>query len=85
LAGALLGVGMVLLVKIAGLREAATRPALTWQAQHPPSFHAALLVMLFLIAMTFEPMYPLAAFGFATAKATLNLTAVTLTAALHHR
>jgi undecaprenyl-diphosphatase len=85
LAGALLGVGMVLLVKIASLREVATRPALTWQAQHPPSFHAALLVMLFLIAMTFEPVYPLAAFGFATAKATVNLTAVTLTAALHPR
>lgn len=85
LAGGLLGVGMVLLVKIASLRTAITRPPLAWQAQHPPSFHAALFVMMFLIAMTFEPVYPLAAFALATAKATVNLTAVTLTAALHHR
>ena len=43
--------------------------------QHPPSFHAALFVFVFLIATTFEPLYPVVGFAFATAKATLSVTA----------
>jgi hypothetical protein len=34
--------------------------------------------------MTFEPVYPLAGFVLTAAKATINLTAVTVTATLHH-
>ena len=39
--------------------------------------------MVFLIAVTFEPLYPLARFTVAVAETTIKLTAVTLTTALH--
>jgi len=54
-----------------------------WELRHPSSFHAALFVMVFLIAVTFEPLYPLARFTVAVAETTIKLTAVTLTTALH--
>jgi undecaprenyl-diphosphatase len=84
LAGALIGAGMVLLVMVPAIKTAVTRLPMPWQPEHPPSFHAALFVMMFLIAMTFEPVYPLAGFVLTAAKATINLTAVTVTATLHH-
>jgi len=84
LAGALIGAGMVLLVMVPAIKTAVTRLPMPWQQEHPPSFHAALFVMMFLIAMTFEPVYPLAGFVLTAAKATINLTAVTVTATLHH-
>jgi hypothetical protein len=65
------------------IKTAVTRLPMQWQQAHPPSFHAALFVMTFLIAMTFEPVYPLAGFAPTPAKATINLTAVTVTATLH--
>jgi undecaprenyl-diphosphatase len=82
LVGALLGVGAVSLVTIPAVRTAVTRMPLRWMQQHPPSFHAALFVLVFLIATTFEPLYPLAWFARATAKATISFTAVSL-AAVH--
>ena len=84
LAGALIGAGMVLLVMVPAIKTAVTRLPMPWQPEHPPSFHAALFVMMFLIAMTFEPVYPPAGFVLTAAKATINLTAVTVTATLHH-
>jgi membrane-associated phospholipid phosphatase len=75
LAGALLGVGCVSLVHVASVRTALIRVPLRWMQQHPPSFHAALFVLVFLIATTFEPLYPLAGFAFATTKATITFTA----------
>jgi undecaprenyl-diphosphatase len=74
LAGALLGVGLTLLVLIPAVREAVTAWPLRWLEQHPPSFHAALIGVLFLIAVTFEPLYDLAGFGVSTAQATLTVT-----------
>ena len=52
LAGALIGAGMVLLVMVPAIKTAVTRLPMPWQQEHPPSFHAALFVMMFLIAMT---------------------------------
>ena len=83
LVGALLGIGMVLLVTIPGVKNAVTRRPMQWELRHPSSFHAALFVMVFLIAVTFEPLYPLARFTVAVAETTIKLTAVTLTTALH--
>jgi hypothetical protein len=76
-------VGKVLLVTIPSVKHAVTRLPMQWHQQHPSSFHAALLVVLCLIAMTFEPLYPLAAFALATVNTTINFTALTLTATLH--
>jgi membrane-associated phospholipid phosphatase len=75
LAGALLGMGAVWLVTIPAARTAVTRLPMWWLKQHPPSFHAALFVLVFLIATTFEPLYPLAGFAFATTKATITFAA----------
>jgi membrane-associated phospholipid phosphatase len=75
LAGALLGVGLVSLVTIPAVKTAVTRLPMQWLQQHPPSFHAALFVLVFLIAVTFEPLYDLAGFGLVTAKTTLSYTA----------
>ena len=75
LVGALLGVGAVSLVTIPTVRTAVTRVPVRWMQQHPPSFHAALFVFVLLIATTFEPLYPVAGFAFAIAKATLSVTA----------
>lgn len=74
LVGALLGVGLAALAVIPSVREAVTAWPLRWLEQHPPSFHAALIVVLFLIAVTFEPLYDLAGFGVSTAQATLHIT-----------
>jgi membrane-associated phospholipid phosphatase len=71
LAGALLGVGTVLLVTIPAVRTVVTRAPMRWLEQHPPSFHAALFVVVFLIAVTFEPLYDLARFALGTSKATI--------------
>jgi undecaprenyl-diphosphatase len=75
LAGALLGVGAVSLVIVPAVRTAVTRVPMWWLEQDPPSFHAALFVLVFLIATTFEPLYPLAGFALATAKATISVAA----------
>jgi membrane-associated phospholipid phosphatase len=75
LAGALLGVGLVSLVTIPAVKTAVTRLPMQWLQRHPPSFHAALFVLVFLIAVTFEPLYDLAGFGLTTAKATISYTA----------
>jgi undecaprenyl-diphosphatase len=83
MAGALLGIGMVLLVTIPGVKNAVTRRPMQWELQHPSSFHAALFVVVFLVAVTFEPLYPVAAFAVTAAETTIRLTAVTLTTALH--
>ena len=72
LAGALLGVGLVSLVTIPAVKTAVTRLPMHWLQRHPPSFHAALFVLVFLVAVTFEPLYDLAGFGLATAKATIS-------------
>ena len=52
LVGALLGIGMVLLVTIPGVKNAVTRRPMQWELRHPSSFHAALFVMVSLIAVT---------------------------------
>jgi undecaprenyl-diphosphatase len=75
LAGALLGAGTVSLVTIRALKTAVTRVPMNWLQRHPQSFHSALFVLVFLIATTFEPLYPLATVAFATAKTTLSFTA----------
>jgi undecaprenyl-diphosphatase len=88
LVGALLGVGLMSLVLVPSVRDAVTGWPLRWLEQHPPSFHAALIGVLFLIAVTFEPLYDLAGFGASTAHATLDITRTVVhtigLAAVHH-
>jgi membrane-associated phospholipid phosphatase len=84
LAGALLGVGAVSLAAIPAVQTAVITVPLRWQRLHPPSFHSALFVLVFLIATTFEPLYPLAGFTVTTAKAVMRLTPLSaLTAAVY--
>ena len=59
LAGALIGAGTVSLVAIPSLKTAVTRLPMRWMKEHPPSFHAALGLGVFLISTTFEPLYPI--------------------------
>ena len=75
LAGALLGVGLVSLVTIPAVKTAVTRLPMHWLQRHSPSFHAALFVLVFLIAVTFEPLYDLAGFGLVTTKTTVSYVA----------
>jgi undecaprenyl-diphosphatase len=84
LAGAVLGVGAVFLGAFSGIRTAVTTAPLQWRERHPPSFHAALFVLVFLVATTFEPLYPLVGFTATTAKAVMRLTPLSdLTAAVY--
>ena len=74
LAGAALGVGAVALINVPAVREAVLRVPMQWLQRSPQSFHAALFVLVLLVATTFDPMYDLARFTSAVAKATLQLT-----------
>lgn len=59
LVGALIGVGSVSLVNIRWLSRVTTSIPLSWMQIHPASFYAAFLLLIFLTALTFEPLYPL--------------------------
>jgi len=74
LAGAFLGVGAVSLATIPLVQRTVTAPPLRWRQRHPPSFHAALFLLVFLVATTFEPLYPIAGFAVTTAKGVMRLT-----------
>jgi hypothetical protein len=85
MAGALLGIGAVALTGLPRLRATVTEPLLRWMSHHPPSFHAAFFMMIFLMATTFEPLYPLAGFVVVTTKAAMKVASFSaLTAAVHH-
>jgi len=60
LGGAALGIGAVSLIGVPALRIPTTRLPMRWLRSHPQSFQTALCVLVFLIATTFEPLYPLA-------------------------
>ena len=60
LGGAAIGIGAVSLVRVPTIRTAMTRLPMRWLRRHPQSFQTALCVLVFLIATTFEPLYPLA-------------------------
>jgi len=58
--GAALGIGTVSLIHVPSIRTAATRLPMHWLRTHPQSFQTALCVLVFYVATTFEPLYPLA-------------------------
>jgi membrane-associated phospholipid phosphatase len=58
--GAIIGIGAVSLVRVPALRIAVTRLPMRWLRRHPQSFQTAICVLVFMIATTFEPLYPLA-------------------------
>jgi undecaprenyl-diphosphatase len=60
LGGAAIGVGAVSLIHIPSVRSATTHYPMQWLRTHPQSFQTALCALVFLIATTFEPLYPLA-------------------------
>jgi undecaprenyl-diphosphatase len=60
LGGAAIGIGAVSLIHIPSVRTAITRLPMQWLRTHPQSFQTAICVLVFLIATTFEPLYPLA-------------------------
>jgi undecaprenyl-diphosphatase len=62
LAGALIGVGAVALIKVPGLKAAVTRRPMAWLQRHPAAFQAALCFLILLIAQTFYPFYSMAAY-----------------------
>lgn len=73
LAGAVLGVGAVWLVTIPAVGRRVTAAPLRWRARHAPSFHAALVVLMLLIATTFDPLFPLVGFTRTVATAVVRL------------
>ena len=73
LAGAVLGIGLVSLIHVARVRAAVTRLPLLWMDRHPQSFQTALCVLIFLVATTFEPLYPLSHFVFTVAKPAIRV------------
>lgn len=77
LAGAALGIGAVSLFNIEAVRTAVIRLPMRWLEVSPQLFHAALFLLVLLIATTFDPVYDLARFTSAVAKATLNVTVAT--------
>jgi len=60
LAGALVGIGAVSLIRVRAMKTAVTRVPLVWLNAHPQAFQTGLFLLLFLMATTFEPVYPLA-------------------------
>jgi len=60
LAGAALGIGAVALGRVPAVRNAVTRVPMRWLRTRPQACHTAFCVGVFLIATTFEPLYPLA-------------------------
>ena len=72
LTGALIGVGAVSLIHVPRLKSAVTRMPMGWIQRHPQSFQTALFFLIFLIATTFEPLYPLAHFAIALTKKVLS-------------
>ena len=72
LAGAILGIGLVSLIHLARVKAAVTRLPLLWMNHHPQSFQTALCVLIFLVATTFEPLYPLSHFILTVTKPALH-------------
>jgi undecaprenyl-diphosphatase len=68
LAGAVLGVGAVLLIRVPRLEAAVTRAPMRWLRDRPQASQAALCLLVFLVGTTFEPVYQLAQFAVGTAK-----------------
>ena len=58
LAGALIGVGAVLLVQRPFLKAAINDVPMRWLARHPVPFYAGFTCGLYLIWTTFSPLYP---------------------------
>ena len=58
LVGGLIGAGLVSLVAIVPLRAFVTNIPIRLMQVHPASFYALFLVLIFLINMSFEPLYP---------------------------
>jgi undecaprenyl-diphosphatase len=69
LAGAALGIGAVSLGRIPAVRGAVTRIPMRWLRTQPQRCHTAVCTLVFLIATTFEPLYPLAHTGLVVASA----------------
>ena len=55
IAGALIGVGITLLVFARPIRQPITRVALAWQNRHAASFYTSLFFLTYQIGMMFEP------------------------------
>lgn len=59
LVGALIGIGTVSLVNLRWLNGVTTSIPSRWMQVHPASFYAGFLLLIFLTALTFQPLYPL--------------------------
>lgn len=72
LAGALLGVVMAFLLKIAGLRSFLTRSPMRWLDRSPAYFYPCLYLTTFLTATNFDPLRLICVFCWETAKGVVH-------------
>lgn len=72
LAGALLGIGVVSLVRVPSLKAAVTHWPMRVLHDDPPLAHTAFCFMIFIIGTTFEPVYQLGIFALKAVKPALS-------------
>jgi undecaprenyl-diphosphatase len=72
LAGALIGVGLVSLIRFPRIEAAVTRAPMRWLRDAPQASQTAFCLLIFLVGTTFEPVYQLARFAVGVAKAAIH-------------